>query len=59
MSRGRSWSVGKERVMNEELFTVVENHPLTDAVFEMTYRGTRRTSKCPANLWRCSCPVCF
>ena len=36
MSGGRSWSVGKERVMNEELFTVVENHPLTDAVFEMT-----------------------
>ena len=59
MSRGRSWSVGKERVMNEELFTVVENHPLTDAVFEMTLQGNTADIQVPGQFVEVQLPGLF
>ena len=59
MSRGRSWCVGKERVMNEELFTVVENHPLTDAVFEMTLQGNTADIQVPGQFVEVQLPGLF
>lgn len=40
--------------MKSEMFTIVENRPLTSAVFEMTLEGDTSEIRRPGQLWSAS-----